>query len=145
MNQFIVTHKNGVELVKPLNIGLEADEFLKVWAKNGDGAAPSIVEYAEIRNKRWYPVTYEINLIPTTITALMTATTDIQVDKNNAALDVTINDSFVSSMVDAEVRYQGGDAAAVKIEMKKGGVALEPVYALGTTLTTLAGAVVVDP
>lgn len=145
MNQFIVTHKNGVELDKPLNIGLEADKFIKVYSRNYDGAAPSIVVYAEIENKRWYPVTYEINLIPTTITALMTSTTDIQIDVDDVAQDMTINDDFVSSMRDAEVPFQSGFAAAVEIKMKKGAVALEDVYAIGTTLTTLAGAVVVDP
>lgn len=145
MNQFVVTHKNGVELNKPLGIGLDEEKMVKVYSKNGDGASPSIVEYAEIDNRRINVVSYEIALIPSTIVALIAETYAVNIDKNNTLFPVDVNTKFIGQMVDSEVSYQGGAAAAVQIQTGKGSVALENIYALGTTLTALAGAVVVDP
>lgn len=145
MEQFIVTHKNGVQLDKPLGIGLDAEKMVKVYSLNGDGASPSIVEYAEIDNRRINVVKYQIALLPATIVGLITETYAINVDKNNALFPIDLNTAFIGDMVDSVVIFQGSDSAAVAIRTGKGSVALETVHAIGTDLTTLAGAPVVDP
>ena len=48
-------------------------------------------------------------------------------------------------MVDSTVIFQSADNACVAIDIGKGSVALEQIYALSTDLDTLAGSVVVDP
>lgn len=145
MKQFIVTHKNGVELSDPLNIGLDPEKIVKVYSVDGSGTGEAIIEYAEIDNRRINKVTYQMTLAVATITALITEVYDIDIDKNDLAFPISVNTVFISSMRDTEVRFQNGDAAAVELVMNKGSVGFEDVYALGTTLTALAGAVVTNP
>lgn len=146
MKQFIVTHKNGVELVSAVNVGLDVEKITKLWSNDGSGDGPCTVVYEEIKSRRKNVVTYQMDLDLTTIVALFAAAPlAINIDKNNAAFPNSINGNYINSMQNATIRFQNADNSGVEIIFNKGAVGFEKIYALTTDLDTLIGAAVANP
>jgi hypothetical protein len=140
MQQIIITHKNGVELLSTITLALEAEKIVSTRAV---GSACEFV-YAEADDRRLKPIVYQAANTKAQVDAFVSGT---QVDltvyntADGTTSTLTVTEKFIEQIRESEYRIGTTDQACREVKFREGAFTQEVVY-VSNSLASLSDAVV---
>lgn len=144
MQQIVITHENGVELVETKTVAIEAEKIVSTKAVNGSVGLACEFVYAEADDRRLKPIVYQAANYKSQIDAFVSGTqVDLTVyntaDATTSTLTVTEN--FIEQIRESDIRIGTTDYAVREVKFREGAFTEKVVY-VSNSLASLATALV---
>ena len=144
MQQIVITHKNGVELVSTITLGIEAEKIVSTKQVTGSVGYACEFVYAEADDRRLKPIVYQAANYKSQIDAFVSGTqVDLTVynlaDATTSTLTVT--EKFIEQIRESNIRIGTTDYPCREVKFREGAFTEEVVY-VSNSLASLATALV---
>lgn len=144
MQQIVITHKNGQELVDAITLGIEAEKIVSTKQVVGSVGYACEFVYAEADDRRLKPIVYQAANYKSQIDAFVSGT-QIDLTVYNMAdattSTLTVTEKFIEQIREANIRIGVTDYACREVKFREGAFTEKVIY-VTNSLASLATALV---
>jgi hypothetical protein len=144
MQQVVITHINGVQLVDAITLGIEAEKIVSTRQVTGDVGYACEFVYAEAEDRRLKPKVYQAANYKSQIDAFVSGT---QIDltvynmADGTTSTLTVTEKFIEQIRDTTARINNTDTSCREVKFREGAFVEEVIY-VSNSLASLATALV---